>query len=339
MAPLPLPQTSFIGRGRELAVLQRLLADARLITLTGAPGTGKTRLALELAASAAHRFPDGVCFVSLAAVRDPTVVLGTLARALGVRELPGRPLAAGVRDYLAGKRLLLVLDNFEQVLAAATLVTGLLAACPHLTMLVTSRIVLHVQGEQTFAVPPLTLPNRWRNAPTEPILQAEAVQLFVARARPAQAGTTPTRDDGAVLAELCCRLDGLPLAIELAAARTRLLPPSLLLAHMEQHRTLLGEDAGNLPARQQTLRTAITWSYNLLDDQERALFRRLAVFSGGFTLEAVEGICTDDAIAADEVMHLVHRLLDHSLVLTEESHGAVRCRLLETLREFAQEQW
>jgi len=328
---LPMPLTSFVGRERELATTTRLVSTARLVTLTGSPGTGKTRLAIEVARRVRDQYADGVRLVSLASTVDAQMVAGAIASALGHPEPPSRRTATPLRERLHNKHLLLVLDNFEQVLPAAPLVTELLASCPALTVLATSRARLLVQGEHIFAVPPLALPASNPVASVEAIKQAEAVRLFVERARAARHDFALTAGNAPAVAEICSRLDGLPLAIELAAARIRLLPAAELLARLEHRLPLLTGGAVDLPARQRTLRNAIAWSDNLLSAHERVLFQRLAVFAGGWTLEAVERIAGG--------LEGLEALLDHSLVHQEEQQDvSPRFSMLESIREYAAEQ-
>jgi len=352
--PVRAPITSFIGRERELAAIKRLLAQTRLLTLSGPPGTGKTRLALAVAAGANSQFTDGVTIVPLAPVTDPALVAATIAQALGARELRGRPLLESLRGHLHTRHFLLVLDNFEQVLPAATLVTDLLTSCPKLTVLVTSRALLQLQGEQTFAVPPLTLPARESRPTLETALQSEAVQLFVDRARATRHDFVLTEQDAAAVAEVCHRLEGLPLAIELAAARVRLLPPRTLLARLAgagragslaeptpSPLHLLTGGPQDVPARQRTLHGAIIWSYGLLTTPERRLFNRLSVFSGGWTLEAAEASCAGDGLAVADVLQVLTQLVEKSLVHVEQppvdDRPEARFRVLELLREFGRE--
>jgi predicted ATPase/class 3 adenylate cyclase len=291
---LPVQPTPFIDREREVPAVRGLLArqEVRLLTLTGPAGTGKTRLALQVAAEALDEFADGVYFVPLAPISDPGLVVPAVAQALGVREVAGHALVEGLHEALRARpRLLLVLDNFEQVLGAAPRVAALLAACPRLNVLVTSRAVLHLAGEHDFPVPPLTLPERRTLPPLERLAQYEAVRLLLERARAALPDFAITDANAPAVAEICHRLDGLPLALELAAARVRHLSPQALLARLERRLPLLTGGPRDLPARHRTLRGAIAWSYDLLGPEEQALFRRLAVFAGGCTLEAAEAVC------------------------------------------------
>ncbi len=335
---LPLPVTSFVGRVREVAAVELLLQQARLVTLAGPPGAGKTRLAVQVARAAAGRFSAGVCFVALAEIGAASDVPAAIGRALGLEATPELGIVDSLRDWLGEQHLLLLLDNFEHVLGAARLVSDLLAVAPGLTVLTTSRAVLRAYGEQEYHVPPLTLPASTAAAaalaePSAGPAQAEAVQLFLARARAIKPELAPSQEDIEVIATLCRRLDGLPLAIELAAARLRLLPPAELLARLDSRDggvlPLLAGGARTLPSRQQALSAAIRWSYDLLNSAEQASFRGLAVFPGSFSVEAAE------AVAAACTLDTLEALVAQSLLQPElRRDGTAAFRMLATLREF-----
>jgi predicted ATPase/class 3 adenylate cyclase len=335
---LPTQLTSFVGRRREVAAIRELLArpEVRLLTLSGPGGTGKTRLAVQIAGQLAGAFPDGVCFAPLASVSDPELVLPTIAQALGVRGAKGGSLLDSVAEQVGDRRQLLVVDNFEQVLAAAPVVVELLAACLQLEVLVTSRAALQVSGEHAYPVPPLSLPNHTHAAVPDEVTSSEAVRLFVERAQAADPEFAVTDANAPVLAEICRRLDGLPLAIELAAARSRLLPPQALLARLESRLRLLRGGSRDLPTRQQTLRATIDWSYALLEADQQTLLARLAVFAGGCMLEAAEVVC--DLNGGLDVLAGLEALVNKNLLQPRDDvEGERRVVLLETMREYAQE--
>jgi len=333
---LPSPLTSFVGREGLIEQIQSTLrAEARLLTLTGAGGVGKTRLALRAARNLVGQYRDGACFVDLSATADPLLVPSTVARALGVMESGSRPMLDTLEGYLQGKQMLLVLDNFEQVVGAAPVVTRLLAAAPKLKILITSRAPLHVRGEREYLVPPLALPSPLERAGPETLSRYAAVDLFIQRARDARPDFALTSENAPAVAEICARLDGLPLAIELGAARIRLLSPQVMLSRVQNQLGLLTGGARDLPKRQRTMRSTIAWSYDLLSDQEKRLYRRLGVFAGGFTLEAAEAVCGDDE---PDVLDRLSGLVDSSLVRRDAgNHTETRFRMLETVRVFAVE--
>ena len=335
---LPRQLTSFIGREREIAEVKRLLTATPLLTLTGAAGAGKTRLALQVAAELLETYRDGVWLVELSPLTDPALVVETVASALSVQEEPRRPLIETLIAFLKPRSLLLVLDNCEHLVAAcATLAETLLRACPRLQILATSRETLTIAGEITWRVPSLSLPDLLSLPPLEMVRQYEAVRLFVERATAVRPSFTAMDQHVLAVVQVCHRLDGIPLAIELAAARVSALSPEQIAARLDDRFQLLTGGSRTALPRQQTLHGALDWSYDLLPEQERLLLRRLAVFAGGWTLEAVEAVCSTDGIEEHEVLHLVSRLVDKSLVLAEEHGDEVRYRFLETIRQYAAE--
>jgi predicted ATPase/DNA-binding SARP family transcriptional activator len=340
---LPVPTTSFVGREREIAEVRQLLEHDRLVTLTGAGGCGKTRLAMRVADDLVEEYPDGVWWVELAALSDPVLVCPTVAGVLGVREQPGCTLEATLVAVLRSKHLLLLLDNCEHLAAiCARHVETLLHACPGLHCLVTSREALGIAGETTWIVPSLSVPP-----PQSPVgdcashvAQYEAVRLFTERAAAALPAFVLTDQNATAVANLCRRLDGIPLALELAAARVKVLSPEQITARLDDCFSLLAGGSRTALPRHQTLRATMDWSYDLLPEPERVLFRRLAVFAGGFTLEAAEAVCSGagrDDIPPHQILDLLSHLVDKSLVGVEARGQAVRYRLLETVREYARE--
>jgi predicted ATPase/class 3 adenylate cyclase len=335
---LPVQLSSFVGREEEIAEVRRLLDRSRLLTLTGAGGTGKTRLALQVAAEVLPGFAGGAFFVDLSTVTDDALVPSAVARALDVPEVPGRPLLESVKDHLRTAELLLVIDNVEQVLEARPVVQELLGAAPNLRVVVTSRVALSVGGEQEYEVPPLELPDPERLPDLATLCRLEAMRLFTERAVAVSPGFRVTEGNAPAVAEITARLDGLPLAIELAASRTKLLTPEEMVRRMEQRLAVLTSGGTAVPERQRTLRGAIAWSYELLDAPERRLFARLSVFSGGWTLASAEAVCRAEELGLDPVDGL-SSLVDKSLVRrVEPVPGQSRFSMLETIREFGQEQ-
>lgn len=335
---LPRHLTSFVGRAREIVDVVHLLADAPLVTLTGAPGCGKTRLALRVAADLVDSYHDGVWLVELAPIADPALVLRAVASALDVRELPGQSLAETLVTVLREKRLLLVLDNCEHVGAACgQLATILLSACSAVRILASSRHALKVPGEALWRVPPLSMPGPGASLSPEALLEYDAIRLFVERAAAVRPAFRLGPRNAPVVAELCRRLDGLPLAIELAAARMQALTPQQIVTRLENRFRLLRTAGHPAFSRHQTLETALAWSHDLLSDPERRLLRRLSAFAGGATLEAAEAVCTGDGLEADEVLGLLAELVDKSLVFVETQGEEARYRLLETVRQYARD--
>ena len=335
---LPPQLTSFVGREEEIAEVRGLLETTRLLTLTGAGGTGKTRLALQVASEVLLEYPDGAFFVDLSAVATPDLLPSAVAGALDVPEVPGRPILEAVKDHLSGRELLLVIDNFEQVADAAPVIEELLVAAPKITVMVTSRVVLSVRGEQEYPVPPLEPPDPGRLPALPALRRVEAVRLFTERAAAVRPGFRVTEENAPAVAGITARLDGLPLAIELAATRTNVLTPEQILPRLEQRLSILTSGGRTLPERQRTLRDAIAWSHDLLDDGERRLFARLSVFIGGWTLEAAEAVCEPEALGLD-ALDGISSLVDQSLIRRSESaDGDSRFSMLETIREFGYEQ-
>ena len=335
---LPVELTTFIGREAELRTLEGLLDAGRLLTLTGAGGSGKTRLAVELAARAGDRYPDGVAWVELAALSDPALLPRHVAAALGIPEDGGRTGTEALAEYLQRRTLLLLLDNCEHLAdACAALADALLRASPGLTLLATSREALGVAGERAWLVPPLSVPDVAGAADPERLAESEAVRLFVARAQDVLPSFRLTPANGPAVAAICRRLDGVPLAIELAAARVRVLPPEQISQRLDNVFGLLTSSSRLALPRHRTLRATIDWSYQLLEPPARTLLQRLSVFSGGCGIDAVEAVGAGDGIDAGEVLDLLAGLVDRSLVTMREHEGDARYSLLEIVRQYAGE--
>jgi predicted ATPase/class 3 adenylate cyclase len=333
---LPVQLTSFVGREREMAEVKRLFGSTRLLTLTGPGGCGKTRLALQVAADVLEDYPDGVWLVELAALSDAALIPQTIATSLGIREQAGRAVVATVADYLQSKDLLLVLDNCEHLVAGcAEVIETLLRSCPTLHLLTTSREPVGVAGEMIWSVPPLTPPSVNRGRDLAAVRESEAVRLFTERAQGVARKFALTPENAGHVAQICLRLDGFPLAIELAAARVKVLSVEEIAARLDDRfRLLTGGSRTALP-RHQTLRATMDWSHDLLSPAERVLFRRLSVFAGGFTLPVGEAVCAGEGIDRAEVLDLLTRLVDRSLVAADLRGEAARYRLLETVRQYA----
>jgi predicted ATPase len=334
---LPVQSTPLIGRIVQVAALQELILkpEVRLVTLMGPGGTGKTRLSVQVAQEVLEYFPQGVFFVPLADDTDANQFISRVAQQLEVKE-GGRPLLENVKDYLRDKCLLLVLDNFEQLISAAPTVAELLTAAPQLKMITSSRIALQLQGEHEYPVPPLDLPQTSSELTIEDLAENESVHLFVERARASSPSFALSNDNASAVAEICRRLDGLPLALELAAARIKLLPPQAILSRLDDRFKLLTGGARDLPSRQQTLRNTLEWSYSLLNEEEKTLYARLSVFVGGFTLDAAEAVCNSEGNL--DLLEGLTSLVNNSLLRQEEaSDGEPRFGMLETIRAYALE--
>jgi predicted ATPase len=334
---IPPQPTRFIGRKEQITAIKKLLLreDVRQITMMGPGGTGKTRLSLQVAQEMLDQFPDGVYFIPLADDTDKNQLISRTAQQLQVRE-GGRPILENIKDFLKDKHLLLVMDNFEQLVSNAPVLADLLAAAPQIKIIITSRIALNLHGEHIFPVPPLNLPQTEDELTVDNLTKNESVMLFVDRAKAARPSFTLTRDNVTAVVEICRRLDGLPLALELSAARVKLLQPKAILSRLDERLKLLTGGARDLPTRHQTLRNTLMWSYDLLNQEEKILFARLSVFLSGFTFEAAEKVCNPDDNL--DILAGLTSLVDNSLIYQEElSDGEPRFRMLETIREFAHE--
>ena len=335
---LPVQLTSFIGREYEVAEVGRLLATTRLLTLMGMGGVGKTRLAVQVAAEVVEQYKDGVRLVELAALADPALVPQMLASVLGLPERPGHPPRETLVQYMSGKTLLLVLDNCEHVLSACVdLADALLKRCPALRILATSREGLGIAGELTYPVPPLCVLDTGGPLPPDIVMGCEAVRLFVERAAFSKPGFRVTKDNAAAVAQIVSRLDGIPLAIELAAARVKVLDVEQIVRRLDDRFSLLTGGGRTAVPRQKTLRGAMDWSYDLLGEEERTVLRRLSTFAGGCTLEAAEAVCSGDGVETTEILDLLTQLVDKSLVIVETKNGEARYRLLETVRQYGRD--
>jgi predicted ATPase len=335
---LPFQLTGVVGREQEIAQLEELVTAHRLVTLTGAGGVGKTRLAIEVASRLIDAFPDGVWLVELAALSDPRLVPQAVAQALEVKEQPTRPLVETLSDHLASKNLLLLLDNGEHLLeGCAHLVDEIVRSSPDITVIVTSRERLGMTGELTYRVPSLTVPKPSETLTPETALRYEGVRLFVERAEFIRPAFDLTAENVSFVASICARLDGMPLAIELAAPRLRSMSVDELSERLGQRFALLTDGSRAALPRHRTLRSMLDWSYDLLTEREQAMLRRVAVFAGGWTLASAEQVCAGDGIDASDVIEQLTSLVDKNLVVTDEHAGATRYRMLETVRQYAQE--
>ena len=335
---LPIQLTSFIGREKEISEVKQLLAERRLVTLTGPGGTGKTRLSLQVAADLIEAFRDGVWFIELAPITDPALVAVTVLTTLGLREDKDRPAIKVLTDYLQNRRALLIFDNCEHLVeSSAQVVNEVLQACAQVKILGSSREALGVGGETPFRVPSLSVPDSLENISAGDLNQFESVRLFVERATMVQSNFSVTSENASALTQVCRRLDGIPLAIELAAARVRMMKVSQIAARLDDSFSLLTGGSRTALPRQQTLRALIDWSYNLLPEAERKLLARLSVFVGGWSLEAAEAICSGEGIEEVEILDLLTQLANKSLVVVDDSGDEIRYRLLETIRQYARD--
>ncbi len=341
--------SQIVGREKEISQIRNLLAqrDARLVTLAGVGGTGKTRLAQTLAQGLAANFADGVFFVELAAITNPELVAPTIAKTLGIKEAGDKPVSESLKNFLRDKQMMLVIDTFEQVIDAAPIIAELISSAENLKILITSRTLLNLSAERKFIVPPLDLPNGNSNVSPDELSKYEAIELFVERARNVNSNFALTKENADAVAEVCRRLDGLPLAIELAAARIKILSPSAILERLENQLNLLTGGASDLPERQQTMRGTIRWSYDLLDEDKKILFQKLSVFAGSFTIEASESVVYEEVdskktvkikVPSIFVLDGITSLTDKNLLVSKkQTNGDVRFRMLEVVREFALE--
>ena len=335
---LPAPLTSFIGREKEQAEVIELLAKNRLVTLTGAGGIGKTRLSIQVGQNLLSNFPHGTWLIELAPILDPLLVPRTTAISIGLRDEPQRPVIDMLCDYLRDKRMLIILDNCEHLIEACASITDkLVHTAPNVHILATSREALGIPGEVNYRLPSLGVPDAEHLLPVESLSQCEAVTLFIERAKSAIPNFIVTNENASALAQICHQLDGIPLAIELAAAKTHVLSLEQIAKRLDDRFRLLTSGSRVALERHQTLRTAIDWSYNLLSQPEQSLFRRVSVFIAGWTLEAAESVCTDKLVRRDDVLNLLEQLINKSLVIMEASEGEPRYRMLETIRQYANE--
>ncbi|GAC1357097.1 MAG: hypothetical protein NVS4B11_29500 [Ktedonobacteraceae bacterium] len=332
--------TSFVGHEQDITRALQLIRmpDVRLLSIVGTGGIGKTRFALQLVTYLTRDFADGIFFISFASVQNPNMVVSTIVQVLEVKGEDKQPLFDLLKNSIGNKQLLLLLDNFEQVIVAASQVAELVAACPQLKIIVTSREVLRIRCEHPFALVPLALPSSKRVSDVPYLLECEAIQLFVECVQAVKPGFRLNETNASVIAEICTRLDGLPLAIELAAARLRLLSPQALLAQMDRRLHVLTSGARDVPERQRTLRATMQWSYDLLTLEEQHLFRWLSIFVGGCTLQAVQSVCANDTMQTERIVDSVMSLLDKSLLQRSNLYDdEPRFTLLETLREYGLE--
>ena len=336
---VPFPRNPLIGREQELRTACDMLMrdDVALVTLTGPAGCGKSRLGIQIALELRDRFADGVYLVILEVITDPEMVVPTIAKTLGVTETTGGPnLVQALQEFICQKQVLLLLDNFEHVLAASPIIADLLEACPRMKTLVTSRAPLRLRAEKELPIPPLALPPITPCPHVQPLSQYSAVRLFIQRAQAVKPDFQITNENAPSVAEICHRLDGLPLAIELASARIRLLSPQVLLKRLEQSFEVLRDGSRDLPARQQTLHSAINWSYNLLGEAEKRLLQRLSVFVGGWTFEAADEVCNAEGEERINVLDGLEKLIDLNLIKpAQEVNCDLRFGILETIREFS----